>query len=66
MTDSQLASFLCPDDPETGKLIVSKLTPNKRIVWDWAIRKHAELEAHEAGCGPKPRGLFAEPVRAPR
>jgi len=57
VSDDELAAFLCPDDLETGHLIIAA-QPHRRELWERMHQVENEIALWQAGIGPKPTGVI--------
>lgn len=65
MTDEQLAEYLGLNSAEAA-VIIPRLKPEKRLVYERMIRFEAEAELWAAGVGPKPGGALIDTQRSMR
>jgi hypothetical protein len=65
MTDTELAKYLHLK-PEDAAIVIPKLTPAKRAVYDRMRQVEIECELWTAGLGPKPQGVLIDTERSTR
>lgn len=63
MTDEQLAEYLHLSSAEAA-VIIPKLTPEKRAVYDRMAQVEIEAKLWMDGLGPKPQGVLIDTERA--
>jgi hypothetical protein len=65
MTDQELAAYLHLTEAE-AVIVIPKLTPGKRAVYDRMKQVEIEAALWIDGLGPKPEGVLIDTVRATR
>ncbi len=65
MTDEQLANYLHLT-PAEATIVLPKLTPEKRAVYDRMLRVEVEAKLWMDGLGPKPQGVLLDTERSTR
>jgi hypothetical protein len=59
MSDDDLARYLCLS-PDEAAIILPKLTPERRAVYERMSRLEADLFLWEQGLGPKPQDVLID------
>lgn len=59
MTDEQLAAYLNLTTDEAA-ILIPKLTPQRRAVYDRMATVEVEVNLWQAGLGPKPAGVLID------
>lgn len=62
MTDAELAEYLNITSAEAA-VIIPKLSPQKRAVYDRMAQVEVEAKLWMAGVGPKPQGVLIDTER---
>lgn len=65
MTDAELTAYL-NITPEQAAIVLPKLTPAKRAVYDRMKQVEIEAALWSEGLGPKPQGVLIDTERSTR
>jgi hypothetical protein len=65
MTDQQLAGYLNLS-PDEAAIVLPKITPGKRALYDRMRQVEVEAELWVCGLGPKPKDVLIDTVRGTR
>lgn len=65
MTDAELAEYLHLT-PSEAEIVIPKLTPQRRAVYDRMKRVEIEAALWAEGLGPKPQGVLIDTERSTR
>jgi hypothetical protein len=65
MTDEELAEYLHLT-PDQAAIVIPKLTPARRDLYDHMRQVEREAELWAAGLGPKPEGVLIDTERSTR
>lgn len=65
MTDKELSAYLHLT-PEQAAIVIPKLTPSRRALYDRMKQVEQEAELWAVGLGPKPKGVLIDTEQAMR
>lgn len=65
MTDAELAEYLHLT-PAEAAIVIPKLTPEKRAMFDHMLRVEREVDLWMQSLGPKPKGVLIDTARSTR
>lgn len=65
MNDTELAEYLHLT-PAEAEIVIPKLTPQRRALYDRMKQVELESELWAAGVGPKPQGVLIDTERSTR